>query len=284
MNVSSIDLVNSISESLECKIDYDPLTKAVSLWPCLHTMDKNAAAARHGTIVDQKCSEANIICIMCREPVVSYGKNPLIRKLTKEVATLKTTLEEYTQKKLQVSDPLIQLVDSVSGLLKCKESNSPFTKAVSLWPCLCTMDEDSAVKRHGTLVDQKCSEIGVACLYCQTPVVSYGRNHLICDLAEEIARLKTLIHEEQKQKKEGVKNFVDLDMGVLESEISEIKDSNLAIASPENAYRRKKSQLPDENLYDYQIVHHVNYEREGHFNFMSCVSECFGWTLNRGIE
>lgn len=283
MNSSSINLVNSISESLECSIDLNPLTKAVSLWPCLHTMDEDAAAERHGPIVDQVCTKA-MACIYRCKPVVSYAKNLLIRKLTGEVDELKTMLEDYAQKKLKIDDPVIKLVNSISDLLKFEEGKTPFTNAVSLWPCLCTMGENEALKRHGKLVDEICSEIGIKCLFCEIPVTSYGKNHLICNLSDEFTQLRTMILDEYSLPKNAVNDAVALEIEEPKSVMPEVKNYEALIPPPEHVHRRKKSKMRDDDLQDYQIVHATNYDRDWHLGLLACVGGCFGWSARPGIE
>lgn len=286
MNLSSINLVNSISESLECKVDFDPFTNAVSLWPCLHTMDEDAASLRHGPIKDKVCTTATPCMYGCKT-VVSYAKNPLISKLTVEVNKLKTMLEDYAKKKLQIDDRVIKRVNRISDLLKFNEGRTPFINAVSFWPCLCTMGEgeaSEAMESHRKLADEMCSEIGIKCLFCKIPVVSYGKNHLICNLSDEFTQLRTMILEEYSQPKNVVNDAVELEIEEPKPVIPEVKNYEALNPPLEHVHRRRKSKMRDDDLQDYQIVHATNYDRDWHLGLLACVGGCFGWNPRPGIE
>lgn len=179
------------------------------------------------------------------------------------------------------------LVGSISESLECKMSYEPLDKAVSLWPCLHTMDENSAVQMYGTIVDEKCSKVGIACFLCRKTVVSYGKNHLICELSTEVQRLKTMINEECNQKEQSISDSIVMNMDMLETRISKTQNSQAANSAIESAYRRKRSKSREEKLEDYEIVHPNDYERGDHSlscQILNYVGGCFGWTVDVGIE
>ncbi|HEV8051510.1 MAG TPA: hypothetical protein VGP47_03380 [Parachlamydiaceae bacterium] len=175
----------------------------------------------------------------------------------------------------------LSLIENTSRQLECMVSLEPMDHAVSLWPCLHSINEDSAIERYGEIVDEKCSNVGIACILCPKIVVSYARNHLISSLTNEIQGLQKVINEEHIEHEKLKENLHVIEKKLSDSKTGDSKNIHVNVALPETIYQRKraKSKLSEEKLEDYRIEHRNNVRVSHSVNseFLVCVAGCFGW-------
>lgn len=89
--------LENLGIALHCPIEYLPLVKAVTLYPCMHKINETAALILYGTMTGEICSKPAQSCSVCRVVVKGYHVDHTMRQLVSQIMLL-VDLESMTLK------------------------------------------------------------------------------------------------------------------------------------------------------------------------------------------
>lgn len=89
--------LENLGIALHCPIEYLPLIKAVTLYPCMHKINETAALILYGTMTGEICSKPAQPCSICRVVVKGYHVDHTMRQMVSQIMLL-VDLESMTLK------------------------------------------------------------------------------------------------------------------------------------------------------------------------------------------
>lgn len=77
--------LESLVLTLHCPIEITPLTKAVTLYPCMHKINENVAVMLYGSMTEEFCSKLSQPCPLCKQIVKEYKVDKTMRELASKI-------------------------------------------------------------------------------------------------------------------------------------------------------------------------------------------------------
>lgn len=120
--------IEELAELLNCPIDSEPLTFAVT-FPCGHNFNQGSVEIIHGTLNHLGHCLKQASCSICNKDVPSYIPNPTLRDVAVTIEKIAKTFEEEQQEPFRQRD---LLTEKLRQLLTCQENSKLLTMAVTL--------------------------------------------------------------------------------------------------------------------------------------------------------
>lgn len=77
--------LESLVLTLHCPIEITPLTKAVTLYPCMHKINENVAVMLYGSMIEEFCFKLCQPCPLCKQIVKEYKVDNTMRELASKI-------------------------------------------------------------------------------------------------------------------------------------------------------------------------------------------------------
>jgi hypothetical protein len=165
-SVAALSIEQELLPSISCSLTNEPLTNAVTLFPCCHKINEQMAKILYEDISNLQ----DHFCCCCEKKITAFAPDSETRTLAKLILDKELVFPSTASgTPAGISALVLQEFPEIS----CPVSLEPLTSAMSLVPCGHKVNENEAVAMFGAMTSEGAEKKDKECPLCRVTVTAY---------------------------------------------------------------------------------------------------------------